>query len=295
MTKSMFWIFCLFLIGCKTDDSPAQQSNDIDFGTPIKVEVLGYNGHIMEPFLARTGNTLFFNNLNNPSENTNLHWAEKVNETTFQYKGEISGVNTADLEGVPTMDNSGNFYFVSLRNYANTLSTLYQCQYNNGVGTSVQILQGVSKLQAGWINFDIEVSPDGQNIYFVDALFDKNGNPTSADLVIAEKKSNGFQRLSNSAEILKNINTSLLDYAACISNDQLELYFTRVAVPFTSSTSPEIFYSTRKNVSEPFDIPTKIQNISGFVEAPTITQDQKGLYYHKKENNKHVLYLIKKK
>ena len=192
------------------------------------------------------------------------------------------------------MDSNGNFYFVSDRNYASTFSTLYQGRYNNGTVSNVQILQGVSKLQAGWVNFDIEASADGQFIYFVDARFDQSGNPNSADLVIAEKKPNGFQRLPNTADLFKNLNTNALEYAACISNNQLEIYFTRVAVPLTSNSTPEIYYATRKDIAEPFGSPKKTPNISGFVEAATIAQDQKTLYFHKKENNKFVLYLIKK-
>ena len=290
---SIFLVF--FLSACNRDNKPVNTNPVIEFGQPVKVEMIGYSGNIMEPFLSRDGTTLLFNNLNAAPENTNLHWATKINDTTFQYKGEIAGVNTIDLEGVPTLDNAGNLYFVSLRNYATTLSTLYQCNFLNGVATNVQLINGLSKLQPGWVNFDVEVSADGQSLYFVDAQFDQTLNPSTADLVIAKKSNAVFQRLSNSNEIMKNINSSALEYAACISVDQLELYFTRLMIPFTATTTPEIFVSKRQNVNEPFSTPSKIQSIIGFVEAPTIAPDQKTLYYHKKENNKYVLYLVKKK
>lgn len=83
-------------------------------------------------------------------------------------------------------------YFVSLRNYATTLSTLYQCNIINGVVTNVQLINGVSKLQASWLNFDVEVSADGQSIYFVDSQFDQTLNPLTADLVIAKKMTQVF-------------------------------------------------------------------------------------------------------
>ena len=290
---SIFLLF--FLSACNRDNKTGNINPVIEFGQPVKVEMIGYSGNVMEPFLSRDGTTLLFNNLNAAPENTNLHWATKINDTTFQYKGEIAGVNTIDLEGVPTLDNAGNLYFVSLRNYATTLSTLYQCNFLNGTATNVQLINGVSKLQPGWINFDVEVSADGQSIYFVDSQFDQTGNPATADLVIARKSNSGFQRLSNSNEIMKNINSSALEYAACISVDQLELYFTRLKVPFTDTSTPEIFVSKRQNVNEPFSTPSKIQSITGFVEAATIAPDQKTLYYHKKENNKYELYLVKKK
>jgi hypothetical protein len=205
----------------------------------------GYNGNIMEPFLSRDGNILLFNNLNSLPENTNLHWATKINDTTFDYKGEIAGVNTINLEGVPTLNNTGNLYFVSNRNYDNTLSTLYQGSFSNGITTNVRLVEGVSKLQAGFVNFDVEVTSNGQTLYFVDSQFDQTGNPATADLVIAQKDGSKFQRLPNSNEILKNINTDALEYAACISADELELYFTRTKVlPIGAST--EILVATAK-------------------------------------------------
>jgi len=63
----------------------------------------------MEPFLARDGKYLFFNNLNEPSVNTNLYWAEPVDDLTFQLKGEIGGVNTPALEGVASIPISISF------------------------------------------------------------------------------------------------------------------------------------------------------------------------------------------
>lgn len=257
--------------------------------------MIGYNGNIMEPFLSRDGNILLFNNLNSAPENTNLHWATKINVTTFQYGGEISGVNTTDLEGVPTMDNFGNLYFVSNRNYATTLSTLYQANFSNGTATNVQLINGVSRLQPGWVNFDVETSADGQTLYFVDAQFGLTGNPQTADIVIATRNGSGFQRLPNSSKIMQNINTDALEYAACISANELELYFTRVAVPFTAASFPEFFISTRPNIKEPFGVPYKIPTIKGFVEAMSIAPDQRTFYFHKKESNRFVLYMVRRK
>src|ERR1700704_4977085 len=95
--------FLIMLSSCKKGN-PNQGP---EFGEPIKVTVNGYSGNLMEPFLSRDGTILLFNNLNGLPENTNLHWATKINDTTFLYKGEISGVNTTFLEGVPTLDSTG--------------------------------------------------------------------------------------------------------------------------------------------------------------------------------------------
>ena len=286
----------VFVSECRSINVTINTNHPIEFGQPTKVEIKGYDGNIMELFLSRDGNTLLFNNLNSPPENTNLHWAIKINDTVFQYKGEIKGVNTIALEAVPTMDNAGNLYFVSTRDYQSTLSTLYQSSFLNGIATNVQLIKGISHLQGGWVNFDVEVSADGQSLYFVDAQFDQTGKPKTADLIIAVKNGSGFQRLSNSNEIMKNINTDdALEYGVCISVNELELYFTRVQLPLTLTTSPEILVSTRQNKDEPFSNPSKIQSITGFSEAPTIAPDQKTLYYHKKVSNKFLLYMVRKK
>jgi hypothetical protein len=63
----------------------------------------------MEPSISRDGQYLFFNNSNDPSVNTNLHWAERIDDLTFQYRGEIAGVNTTSLEGVASMDRNNVF------------------------------------------------------------------------------------------------------------------------------------------------------------------------------------------
>src|SRR5262245_51215254 len=91
------------------------------FGNPERITIRGNSDHAMEPFIARDGRYLFFNNSNDPSVNTNLHYAERINDLTFEYKGEVAGVNTRALEGVPTMDKNGDFYFVSTRSYKETL------------------------------------------------------------------------------------------------------------------------------------------------------------------------------
>jgi hypothetical protein len=283
------------LLGCKTANQSDIPLVTEAFGSPTPVKVAGYSGHIMEPFISRDGRLLFFNNLNAAPENTNLHWATKTNDSVFQYQGEIFGVNTPELEGVPTMDTMGNFYFVSTRNYTSTLSTIYQGRFNNGTVTDVQIADGLSLLQLGQLNFDVEISADGQTVYFVDGFFNGGTVPIKADLVMARKTNTGFERLPNSAALMQNVNTDALEYAACISADQLELYFTRLSLPVTASSEPIILRSSRANVNEAFGPPERIATITGFVEATTIAPDQRSLYYHKKENGLHVLYMVSKR
>ncbi len=295
MKRTLFYGLLLSGVACKSTNYTTPVTVPIAFSPPVQVAVNGYTGNLMEPFLTRDGNVLLFNNLNSPTENTNLHWATRLTDSTFQYQGELTGVNTPDLEGVPTLDQAGNLYFVSTRNYVTTLSTLYQGSFANGAVMNLRLIPGVSRQQAGIVNFDVEVSADGQRLYFVDAQFDQSGTPQTADLVIARKTSTGFERLPNSATLLQNLNTEALEYAAGISANELELYFTRVATPLTATSVPVVMVATRPGPAAAFGQPMAVASITGFAEAPTVAPDQKTIYFHRKDNGVFGLYLTRKK
>src|SRR5262245_1995324 len=279
----------LVLAACQSAGTVASQKEPeyTAFGVPERVTIRGYGDHAMEPFITRDGHYLFFNNSNDPSVNTNLHYAERINDLTFEYKGEVAGVNTHALEGVATMDKNGAFYFVSTRSYKETLSTIYQGRFSGGAVTGVKIAEGISEKAPGHVNFDVEVSADGRTVYFVDGVFSGKPTPDKADIVIAVRGDAGFLRLAGSAELLKNINTDALEYAACVSPDELELFFTRAG-----KNGPAIYRSTRKNIAQPFDSPVRVAAIKGFVEAPTLSPDGRSLYYHLKEDERFVIYRV---
>ena len=143
------------------------------------------------------------------------------------------------------------------------------------------------------INFDVEVDAAGTTLYLVDGRFDQSGGPYESDFFVATKNVNGFQRLPNSADLLKNINTTALEYAAGVSADNLDFYFTRVAAPLTNSSTPEIFHASRRSSQEAFGVAAKIETITGFVEAPTLSPDGRIIYYHKKENGTFVIFMVR--
>jgi hypothetical protein len=93
-TKMLIWIIGLLCFSCQDTPTNINEPDHIAFAPPQAVSIQGYDGHIMEPFLSRDGSILFFNNLNAPTENTNLHWSTKINDTLFQYQGELDNVNT---------------------------------------------------------------------------------------------------------------------------------------------------------------------------------------------------------
>jgi hypothetical protein len=271
---------------------PDPPGRSLNYSDPRRIEILGYTGHSMEPFLSADGDILLFNNLNAAPENTNLHWARRVDEYTFQYEGEISGVNTIHLEGVPSLDGAGRLYFVSLRDYDQTLASVYAGDFAEGVVTNLSQVAGVSKNVPGWLNFDVDVDKSGSYLYLVDGRFDASGGPHEADIFIAQKSTTGFERLTH--DYLAKVNTDELEYAACISPDQLELYFTRLLAPITSTSKPEIWGTTRASKSDDFGAPVRIDAAEGFVEGPTLTPDGNSLYYHKAENGTFVIYSVRR-
>jgi hypothetical protein len=260
------------------------------FTNPQPVTIEGYSQDAMEPFISPDGNYLFFNNSNSLPQ-TNLYYATRIDDLTFQFQGEIGGANAPGLNAVASMDSNNIFYFVSTRSYAQTLSTIYSGTFSNGSVSNVAIVPGVSKDKFGDINFDAGISPDGGTLYFVDGVFNGGSVPQNASIAIAKRKGDHFVRLKNSAKIMQKINTHGLNYAPDISKSGLEFFFTRI--PGQPPTPPPLIYTaTRASTSEPFGKPRKIEAITGFAEAPALPPDEKSLYYHLNVNGTFVIYRV---
>ncbi|MGA2595677.1 MAG: hypothetical protein ABSH09_01565 [Bryobacteraceae bacterium] len=263
------------------------------FHAPQDVTISGYEGDAMEPFLTRDGRVLLFNNRNDSSQNTNLHWSGRKDDLTFSYRGEISGVNTSALEAVPSVDRDGNLYFVSNRSYDQSLSTIYRAKFEKGAASALELVEGVSRKTPGWVNFDAEISADGKTLYFVDSYFGMANQPQNATLVIAKRSERGFQRLAEGPRILANVNSDSLQYAPDVSADELELFFTRVK-RVESAAEPAIFRAVRQSLNEPFSIPQRVSAIQGFAEASTLSPDGRSLYYHTLVNGRFRIRRVKR-
>jgi len=279
-----------FYINC---EETAEVTYNYEFHTPKPITTVGYDSHAMEPFISRDGQYLFFNNSNDPSVNTNLHYTQRIDDTTFQYMGEISGVNTDSLDGVASMDSLGNFYFITTRSYYSDTITVYGGIFDSGVVTDVEpIGQNLTLNELGWLEMDAEVSPSGNTLYFARAFFSGSDIPDSSDLFIAVKQGNQFVVSENSEDMMKNINSEHLEYAASITTDELEFFFTRADF---SKIIPEmsVMIARRSSVSEPFGEPQVISAIEGeATEAPSITSDGKNLYFHKKLNGVFSVFVV---
>ena len=124
------------------------------------------------------------------------------------------------------MDKNGVFYFVSTRSYKETLSTIYQGRFSGGSVTGVKIVDGVSEKALGRVNFDVEVSADGRTFISSTGFLAESPRRTrrTSPSRFATAQASGVCR---EAPSFKNVNTDALEYAACVSPDDLELFFTR--------------------------------------------------------------------
>lgn len=52
--------------------------------------------------------------------------------------------------------------------------------------------------------------------------------PKTADLFLARRASSRFERMPGDRGILANLNTTALEYAPALSQDNLEIFFTRL-------------------------------------------------------------------
>ena len=251
------------------------------FGRPQDVVIRGYAGGAMEPFLSRDGRWLLFNTPNDPGVNTDLHCAERIDDLNFAWRGPIVGANGPALDAVASMDRQGWLYFISTRSYGRTFSTLYRARFTDGHALGVELVEGVSRAKAGWVNFDAEISASGARLYLVDSWFGAKGQPQQADITVAERVGQTFSVRPDARRLFERVNASGLNYAPSTTADELELFFTRAPAPLGSSP-PGIWRAARSSAQDSFRAPQRVAAIDGFAEGSTLSPDGRALYYHAK-------------
>ena len=295
-------IFLLLLItSCTSNDGDIDILNYPSFGDETDVSINGLTFDAMEPFISPDGKYLFFNNLND-GINTKLFYATKVNDSTFNYVGGLMGANQSlqpHLDGVADMDEAGNFYWTSSRNYPAELNNLFHGTFNAGTVINIGRVQGDFNMNIpGWLVMDHGISLDGEFLYFNNARFDDANcqGPCETTIGVAQRVGpSTFNTVADSGMILQNINDpAYIYYAPCISSDNLELYYTRyVKGEITSSTKLEICAAVRNSSESSFSTPKILfsEKVSDLIEAPTLTIDKKVMYYHKKIPGSHKIVM----
>lgn len=293
LKKTIIAITVFLLVACGGGGSDSHFPTYDAFGPPEKVVIAGYSGDIMEPFFSRDERFLFFNDNEispgPPLVNTkNLHYARYDSLTdTFTYAGEVGpGINEpGTVQGVPTMDSGNNFYFVDTKFYdplgtPPVYITLFSGTWDGSTVSGITPVIGLDYPVPGFLNFDLEVSPDGQTIWFNDGYFTGGTFPDAAEIKYATYNPGTglFVRAPDVDTIMANVNTSTyLEYAPAISGDGLELFFTRLD---PGSMDARIYRATRPGTSSPFGPAQLVSAIPGFAEGATFSQDEKRIYYH---------------
>lgn len=266
------------------------------FINPRKVNIHGYHKSAMEAFITGDGAYIFFNNDKDdtPKTDKDIYYAKRIDDTNFKFMGEVKGLNSAQVDGVPTMDRYGNFYFISMVNYTkkNSFATVYSGKFNKGRVSDVQAHPELSLNLPGWINMDVEISPDGSTLYSTQTYFGDGPPPKQSYFFVAHMRNGKFESDPRSNDIFHNINTSDLEYAASISADGLELYFTRLS--YINGLTFNSYSATRAHKADRFSAPKLITAISGHAEAPAITSDGRLMYFHKKDKGRFYLYVLER-
>ena len=173
--KSKFLTITLLLIYTLQTFSQTYPS----FGPEIKVTISGLTFDAMEPFISLDGNTLFFNSLNSGG-NTNLYYATKVNDSTFNYVGLVAGTydpSPNHLDAVASHDSLNNFFWTSLRGYPSPMENLHRGIYSGGNVSNITRVYGDFNIYNfnypfGWLIMDAAINYQGNLLYFCNAKFD---------------------------------------------------------------------------------------------------------------------------
>jgi hypothetical protein len=267
------------------------------FGREIAVTINGDTvPDAMEPFISPNGKYLFFNSLNNGTTTT-LYYAVKVDDSTFTYQGPLTGanlINPPHLDAVASMDTANRFFWVTTRNYP---STYHNLMHGKFTGSSVmdtgRVYGNIYINTPGWIIMDAMLNYQGDLLYYANAYFNScaNGLPCKSQLAIGQKVNDSTYNVAptSGAQLAKVDDTAYLVYAENVTQDGLELYYTRIK---KNTLQTEICVAVRNTITDTFSLPSVIYtNPLYIIEAPTLTTDKMRLYYHKKMSSNFKIYL----
>jgi Tol biopolymer transport system component len=291
--KGRAWIPLLLIFSLiPLCSSPVQEGEALPLSTEFRnfrrVELMGYTGDAMEPFLSRDGENLFFNSLND-GRDTSLFLARRLNDTAFQLMGRVGGANgrPPHLDAVASMDAANRFYFVSTRDYPAAYENLLVGTFGDGAITGVQPVRGDFYIRKpGWIIMDAEIHPGGEVLLYVNAHFSGGAMPDAASIGAARRANGTFTTDPNNGILFREVNTGGLNYAPSLSADGRELFFTRA-----SGTTTRLLLSKRGSLAEPFGAPQELAIRGEAAEAPCVSPDGGLLYFHMKEAGKYAIFV----
>lgn len=270
------------------------------YSDPSPVTIQGYSGSAEVPFLTPDGQYLVFDNRRDPgTPDVRIYYAKKIDKTTFQFMGEVAGVN---LPGSPnfemTIDNDNNFYFTRLdpSNLAGGKSNIYRGIWNNGTVSNVAPVAGLVPA-LGTIDQDPTISPDGRQLIF--------DNWDLQNRCITYKIA--LKNVDGSFTVLTDADSRLAQYAAQLRNIYGDNYFNKCRnFPFPGSGDPVIgpfflahsglegvftiinpavpeqryYLAARTSTAEAFGAPQVLVANGRIVEGGSFSPDDRDIYFH---------------
>jgi hypothetical protein len=255
------------------------------FAAPQPVRIDGWSEDAMEPFISRDGRFLFFNSSNAPGRQTDIYWARRIDDLDFAFQGPVPGANSPALDGVPSVARDGTMSLISPRDYDRLHATVWIGRWT---GRSVQALSpqpALAPARAGGFNMDAEISADGRRLYFTANDWAPDGPPRTSVFRLARRTTAGWRIDPDADSWFAGINGQGLAYAAGVSADDLQFFYTRLA---PGRTAPQIMVATRAAPNRPFSDPANIEALKGFVEAPSVAPDG-ALYLHQKRGDRFII------
>ncbi|MFH1023896.1 MAG: hypothetical protein V1809_10985 [Planctomycetota bacterium] len=270
-----------------------------DWHNEERVTIRDYATDAMEIGISQDGRYLLFNDRNEPDKD--MHWAKRIDDMTYQYKGKVKNTVSPTVDGTPSFDAASNLYFTSLKSYPKDFRTIYIAEFKDGVALKPVPIEGdiyiTDRNRIGkeyWVSLDPDVSDDGTFLFYSEGRFCPGvGFPYPFKVRGALKVNGKYLKIDD--RILANINTRNLEYAPAISSNGLELFFARIGKVNGRPKFIGIFVARRESVQEPFSRPNKIMAITGDVEAPVLSGDENHLYYHRMDGGRFMVYRVTRK
>lgn len=259
-----------------------------------EVRIDGYVENAMEPKLSHDQVVLFWNDKPAEDSNMDLHYAVRQPNGHYEYVGPLSGAaSPGALDGVPSLDEAGNFYFISTRTFSTNSQTIFAGQVQvEGLGKlslgDVRAADdAIPKNGPGVLAMDVDVSSDGALAFASRATFSGKPFPDQSALALYRVSSRALAAHEASEALLRNVNSQeCLVYAASLSRDLLELYYTVAPVGTLREDQFRIAVSKRASPDLPFQRGEIITAVAGkMTEGPSITHNDGGKYllFHKKD------------
>lgn len=283
------------------DSNVLERTTDL-YGNPQPTRIDGYGDDCMEPFITGDGKYLLFNNSNSPFVDTHIHLCKRIGENHFQHLGILVGSVSKSKDMAPTIDAEGRLFYTCLLSYEKDGQSIYCGDFAGETLKNIAPANGdISPRKPGEINMDCDISSDGKTLVLSRAHFANPFlPPDKSDLAIVEKENGKFSLNPQGQSVLSKLNTSALEYAPCQTADQLELYFTRASKKAATVDAKKfdpyfrIMVARRNNRFSAYEEPERLEPLTGFIEAPTITKDKQEMFFHKKVDEKFRIFRAKR-